>query len=299
MTAGCPTARSSFRPYSVFVHADIFARFLRDRIGKENVLFVSGTDCYGSPIVANYMQLVRDGQFSGTIEEFVTKNHQKQKEVLDAYQIAIDLFAASGLGRAAEIHRQVSDELIRKLYENGHLIKMTTSQFYDSEHEVFLNGRQVVGRCPIEGCTSDKGYADECALGHQYQPIELVNPRSILSGNKPEMRDVVNWYVDLEKFHPLLKEWVASVKEQPNSREFAVKSIEEFLEPPVIYIKREFIEQVKPLKIASAPHPTDEKKSSETMTFQNLEERKARILFRTGSFPHRQNPCALPAYRKC
>ena len=35
----------------VFVHADIFARFLRDRIGKENVLFVSGTDCYGSSIV--------------------------------------------------------------------------------------------------------------------------------------------------------------------------------------------------------------------------------------------------------
>ena len=34
----------------VFVFADVFARFLRDRIGKENVIFVSGTDCYGSPI---------------------------------------------------------------------------------------------------------------------------------------------------------------------------------------------------------------------------------------------------------
>jgi methionyl-tRNA synthetase len=276
----------------VFVHADMFARFLRDRIGKENVMFISGTDCYGSPIVANYMQLVRDGEFSGTIEEFVTKNHQKHKEVLDAYQIAIDLFAASGLGRAAEIHRLVSEEVIQKLYENGHLIKMTTSQFYDSEHEVFLNGRQVVGQCPIEGCASDKGYADECALGHQYQPIELINPRSILSGKKPEMRDVVNWYVDLEKFYPLLKQWVESLKEQPNSRPFMIKSIEEFLEPPVIYIKREFIEQVKSFEDLLPPHTLtdDEKKSSETMTFQNLEEReKACVIlsergvrFRTG-----------------
>ena len=38
----------------MFVHADVFARFLRDRIGKDNVVFVSGTDCYGSPIAEGY-----------------------------------------------------------------------------------------------------------------------------------------------------------------------------------------------------------------------------------------------------
>ncbi len=276
----------------VFVHADMFARFLRDRIGKDNVLFISGTDCYGSPIVENYMQLVRKGEFSGTIEEFVEKNHNRQKEVLDAYQIDIDLFAASGIGRSAEIHHQVSDELIRRLYDNGHLIKMTTSQFYDSEHQVFLNGRQVVGQCPIEGCTSDKGYADECALGHQYQPAELINPRSTLSGQKPEMRDVVNWYVDLEKFYPLLKQWVEDVKAQPNSREFAVKSIEEFLAPPVIYLKREYLEEVKALEHLLPPHSLtdDEKKSSVPMSFRSLEEREKAcdilsgrgVRFRTG-----------------
>ena len=47
----------------VFVHADTYARFLRDRIGKDNVIFVSGTDCYGSPIAEGYRKLVEAGEF--------------------------------------------------------------------------------------------------------------------------------------------------------------------------------------------------------------------------------------------
>ena len=62
--------------------------------------------------------------------------------------------------------------------------KMTTSQFYDTELGVFLNGRQVVGQCPIAGCSSERGYADECALGHQYMPVDLINPKSTLIRKK-------------------------------------------------------------------------------------------------------------------
>jgi len=276
----------------VFVHADMFARFLRDRIGKENVIFISGTDCYGSPIVAHYMRLVENGEFKGTMEEFVSSNHEKQKEILKAYEISTDLFAASGLGRSKEIHREVSDEFIETLYKNGHLVKMTTSQFYDSEHDVFLNGRQVVGICPIMGCKSDKAYADECALGHQYQPSELINPISVLSGKKPEMRDVTNWYFRLDEFHLLLQEWVERLKEQTNSRIFAIKSIEEFLEPPVIYVKREYIEDLKALSSILPKYELmdDESKSSVTMIFSNLTDREKAsevlssksIRFRTG-----------------
>ena len=57
----------------MFVHADAAARFLRDRIGKENVIFVSGTDCYGSPIAESYRKLKEDG-FDGTIEDFVKES---------------------------------------------------------------------------------------------------------------------------------------------------------------------------------------------------------------------------------
>src|SRR5690554_6090328 len=95
----------------VFVHADVFARFLRDRIGEDNVIFISGTDCYGSPISENYRQLVEKGEFNGTIEEFVEYNHKLQKEALDKYNISLNLYAASGLYEAKEIHEQVSEEI--------------------------------------------------------------------------------------------------------------------------------------------------------------------------------------------
>ncbi|MHB1393998.1 MAG: class I tRNA ligase family protein [Clostridia bacterium] len=260
----------------VFIHADTFARFLRDRIGKENVIFVSGTDCYGSPIFEHYRNLVSSGVFEGTINEFVQLNHKKQKEVLDSYHVAIDLFAASSFGPAAEIHRKVSSDFIRGLYSNGHLVKMTTSQFYDTELEVFLNGRQVAGQCPIAGCTSERSYADECSLGHQYMPVELINPKSTLTGKKPEMRDVTNWYLKLDGFHGLLTQWVEKLKEHPASRHFVQKSIQEFLEPPVIYLKRDQLGLVNAIK-DSLPEYTlcdDENKPSVLLVFDSLIKRE-------------------------
>ena len=276
----------------VFIHADVFARFLRDRIGQENVIFVSGTDCYGSPILEDYRQLVSKGSFAGTIDQFVQANHQSQKDNLELYDIAVNLFAASSIGRAAEIHQQVSYDFIERLYHNGHLTKMTKSQFYDPEHKVFLNGRQVMGECPIDGCPSEKAYADECSLGHQYMERDLINPKSTLSGKKPEMREVTNWYFKLDGFHQLLSKWVEDLKENSNSRHFMIKSIEEFLEPPVIYVKNEYLNLLKTIK-DNLPEYTlqeEEKKSSFRLIFESLSDREEAcsvlaeksIQFRTG-----------------
>lgn len=276
----------------VFVHADTFARFLRDRIGKENVLFVSGTDCYGSPIQESYRQLAASGAFAGSIEDFVRKNHEKQRETLERYGISLDLFAASGIGRPAEIHRDVSEYIITALYRNGYLKKLTTSQFYDAEAGVFLNGRQVVGQCPIAGCQSEKGYADECSLGHQYMPSDLIRPVSTLSGKTPEMRGVTNWYFDLERFRSLLGRWLDEFETHPAARTFAVKNMREFLEPPVIYVKREHMDLVDAAR-ASLPgfEVRDEGgKPSVTLVFGSLAERELAcgalsergVRFRTG-----------------
>ena len=166
----------------VFVFADVYARFLRDRIGKENVIFVSGTDCYGSPIAEGYRKACAEQGFTGTIRDYVQRNHDAQKKTLDDYDISLDLFGASALGDTAEWHNKVSDAFIRKLYEMGHLKKISTAQFYDEKAGMFLNGRQVIGKCPVQGCQSEKGYADECDLGHQYNPINLIDPKSTLTG---------------------------------------------------------------------------------------------------------------------
>ena len=65
----------------VFVPADFFARFLRDRLGRENVIFTSGTDCYGSPIMESYRKL----------REYVESNHSRQAATLNNYGISCDL----------------------------------------------------------------------------------------------------------------------------------------------------------------------------------------------------------------
>lgn len=276
----------------VFVFADVYARFLRDRIGSENVIFVSGTDCYGSPIAESYRKLIEEQGGSGTIEDFVRSNHEAQKKTLEDYGISLNLFGASGLGRTAEVHNKVSDWFIRKLYENGHLQKITSAQFYDEKAGTYLNGRQVVGKCPVQGCQSEKGYADECDLGHQYMPKDLIDPKSTLTGETPVMRDAANWYFKLTDHYDILREYAADLRQRENVRQVVHKTISEFLEPPVIYIMNDFREKYEELKGSLAKHELVEepKKTSFTIVFDDLTDREkscevlsaAGVRFRTG-----------------
>lgn len=291
VTGGMPYGNKSLHFGHIggmFVHADAFARFLRNRIGAENVLFVSGTDCYGSPITEDYRKKTANGDFSGTIEDFVKHNHETQKSVLDAYYISLDLFAASALGRPAEIHREMSEWFLRTLHENGYLKKLSSAQFFDPERGVFLNGRQVIGRCPVAGCQSEKGYADECDLGHQYLPSELIEPKSALTGATPELRDAANLYIRMDEMRPLLREWIDEFKTRERTRPFSASSIEEFLEPPVIYLKRELMDELP--EGLPENELRDDGKSSAALVYQTLEDREnacailsaAGVRFRTG-----------------
>ncbi len=260
----------------MFVHADVYARFLRDRIGKDNVIFVSGTDCYGSPIAEGYRKKCEAG-FTGTIEDYVMANHQQQKNTLDDYEISLDIFGASGLGDTKEIHQEETNEFITTLYKNGWLEKMVTKQFYDPKAKCFLNGRQVVGKCPIKGCQSEKGYADECELGHQYMPEDLINPKSTLSGESPEMRDVVNWYFKLTECNDLLEKYVDDIATKPNVRRIVWETMKESLAKPIIYIRKEGIETYKEIKDELPEHicsSLENVKDSFTVEFKTLKDRE-------------------------
>lgn len=261
----------------MFVFADTFARFLRDRIGKENVIFVGGTDCYGSPIAEGWRKKVEAGEFDGSLEDFVMSNHLKQKKTLDDYGISPNLFAASGLGRSKEVHAEVSKRFISSLYEKGQLEKNTTMQFFDDKAGVFLNGRQVVGKCPVEGCQSEKGYADECDLGHQYMPENLIDPISTLTGEKPSMKPVSNWYFKLPEYEGLMKDWVEVLKKSKDIRPVVWKTIDEFLKQPEIYIKREFEDKYFQLKDSLPAHEylEEKKKPSFTIRFEKLDDSNA------------------------
>ena len=281
ITAGMPYGNKDLHFGHIggyFCQADVFARFLRDRIGRDNVIFISGTDCYGSPIVEYFRQIKENNDFDGDIQDFVKFNHERQKKALIAYNIDLNLYAASSFSRSAEIHNEISADIFNTLFNNNHLIKMSTHQFYDPEAKAFLNGRQVVGQCPIFGCSSEKGYADECALGHQYTAKDLQNPKSTLSGKTPEMREVTNWYIKLPEFRDKLADWVNRISREPGCRQFVIKSMNEFFEPPVIFVKKDQVDSIAEFKNIYPDFPDysfkESKSKSIGLVFHNLEQRE-------------------------
>ena len=258
----------------MFLYADFMARFLRDRIGKDNVIFVSGTDCYGSPSMETYRKLQEQG-YKGSMQDMVMEYHLRHKEDLKKFDISLDFFGASAVGEAVDNHREISEMIFNKLYDNGYLKKMSTLQFYDEEKEVFLNGRQVIGKCPYENCNSEKGYADECDLGHQYQPKELINPVSTLSGKTPVLKEIGNWYFDMPRCLDLMNEWVDRL-EKTEARPFFLKEIREFFKKPEIYIKKDQLSAYEDIAGLLPTHDIREEKSkaSFVLVFNKLEDRE-------------------------
>lgn len=276
----------------VFVPADFFARFLRDRIGKENVVFVSGTDCFGSPIMEGHRKL-KDSGYEGSIHDYVTKNHEDQKHALDAYGISLDLYLGSGLEPAASVHQEITDFILQRLYQNGYLTKRSTRQFFDEKVQQFLNGRQVIGRCPVRGCKSEKAYADECDLGHQFDPEELIAPVSQLSGTQPILKPVDNWYFDLPAFKGYLTELVDAWDHDCHVRSVVCNTVRESLASPVIYIQNKFKDAFDEISDALPPYTlvgARENQQSFSIEFANWQDRDtartqleaAKIRFRTG-----------------
>ena len=282
----------------VFVPADFFARFLRDRIGRENVIFVSGTDCYGSPIMEGYRKKVEEEGYEGTITDYVRSNHDAQKAALDSYEISLDLFEGSGLEPARTHHHRLTAEVLERLHERGYLVKRSTRQFYDVKAGTFLNGRQVKGRCPVRGCKSEKAYADECDLGHQFDPEELIAPVSQLTGTTPELRPVDNWYFDLPTFRPeleaLMDEWDADSQ----VRAIVTKTVRESLVDPVIYIQNKFREGFDACEDKLPAHTVTEPEGNQqsfSVTFADWEARdEAREVLEGAGVRFRTGKCLLP-----
>lgn len=300
VTAGMPYGNKALHfghIAGVFVPADFYARFLRDRIGEQNVVFVSGTDCYGSPIMEGYRKIVEDG-FAGSIEDYVRANHDEQVRALEAYGISLDLFAGSGLAPAKDIHAEVTADILRRLHEKGHLNKMSTMQFYDTEAEQFLNGRQVQGFCPVRGCKSEKAYADECDMGHQFSPEELIKPVSQLTGTTPELRPVDNFYFDLPAFGETLDNLMDEWDDDPQVRDVVTKTVRESLVPPRIFIQMSFRETFDAVRDTLPAHTLIEpegNQSSFSLEFASWQERdEARSALEAAGIRFRTGKCLLP-----
>ncbi|MCQ2264570.1 MAG: methionine--tRNA ligase [Bacteroidales bacterium] len=179
----------------VYVPADIYARYLRSN-GQE-VLFIGGSDEHGVPIT------LKAKKENTTPQAIVDRYHNIIKKSFEELGISFDIYSRTS---GAEHHKTAS-EYFTKLYNEGKLIEQTSRQYYDEEAQQFLADRYITGTCPH--CGNEKAYGDQCeACGTSLNATDLIDPKSVLSGKAPVMKETKHWYLPLNDYEPWLKEWI-------------------------------------------------------------------------------------------
>jgi methionyl-tRNA synthetase len=179
----------------VYVPADIYARYLR--LKGEEVLFIGGSDEHGVPIT------IKARQEGKTPQEIVDKFHQIIKDSFLEFGITFDIYSRT----SAPIHHETASAFFKKMYEQGNFIEKTSQQLFDEETGQFLADRYVTGTCPH--CNNDRAYGDQCEkCGTSLNATDLINPRSVLSGNPPVMKETKHWYLPLDQYEGWLREWI-------------------------------------------------------------------------------------------
>ncbi len=180
-----------------YLPADIFARYQRSR--GHNVLMVSGSDVHGTPIT------VRAEAEGVSPQEIVDRYHSEFVSQWDALGFDWDLFTTTG----TENHHAVTQDIFLRLHERGFIDKRTSEQFYDADAQRFLPDRYVEGTCPH--CGYDGARGDQCDnCGRTLDPTDLIDPRSSLTGTRPEPRSTDHFYLRLSDFSEELKTWLSN-----------------------------------------------------------------------------------------
>lgn len=179
----------------VYIPADIYVRYLRSR-GRD-VKFICGSDEHGVPIT------IRARMEGVSPQEVVDKYHQLIKQSFEDFDISFDIYSRT----SSDTHREVASGFFRKLYEEGVFEEKMSQQYYDVKAQQFLADRYIVGTCP--NCGNENAYGDQCEnCGTSLNATDLINPKSMLSGEKPVMRDTRHWYLPLDRYEGWLREWI-------------------------------------------------------------------------------------------
>ena len=179
----------------VYIPADIYARYLRLR-GRD-VKFICGSDEHGVPIT------IKARQLGITPQDVVDKYHLIIKDSFERFGISFDIYSRT----SSKTHHKTAANFFRKLYDDGKFIEQKSEQYYDEEAKQFLADRYIVGTCPK--CGNENAYGDQCEkCGCTLSPTELINPRSMISGNKPVMRETSHWYLPLDQYEAWLRDWI-------------------------------------------------------------------------------------------
>ncbi|MCI5059169.1 MAG: class I tRNA ligase family protein, partial [Flavobacteriales bacterium] len=180
-----------------YLPADIYVRYLR--LKGEDVVFVCGSDEHGAAIT---IRAKKDGV---SPQEIVDKYHNINKEVFEQFGIGFDIYHRT----SETIHHETAQEFFKTLFEEGRFKEEVSNQFYDEKNNQFLADRYITGTCPK--CNHPAAYGDQCEnCGSSLSPLELIDPKSTLSGETPVLKETKHWYLPMNEYEPWLKDWIVT-----------------------------------------------------------------------------------------
>lgn len=205
--------------FTHLLSADVYARYLR--LKGEEVIAVTGSDEHGTPIE---VEAIKKGISPRQLTDVI---HKQICDLLEAYNVRLDNYTRT----ESPVHIRFTQELYRKLYQNGYVYTQNVSLPYCEKDRRFLPDRFVEGTCPY--CGYEQARGDQCdSCGRVLDPLELKSSRCVFCGTTPIIKTSTHWFFDLPKFRDKLQTFVQSNRQLPeNARNFSLRWLEEGLKP--------------------------------------------------------------------
>lgn len=194
---------------------DLLARYYRQQ--GQQVLYVSGSDCNGTPIS------IRAAAENTTVEAIANRFHEEFTTCFKQLGFTYDLYTRTD---APHHHKSVQD-IFLTLLENDHLFKKKIEQAYCEFDARFLPDRFVEGICPVCGAKARGDQCDNCST--ILDATELIDATCKLCGNPPIFKETEHFYMRFSSFQKDLEQLVSKARADQNWRENAIHLTERYL----------------------------------------------------------------------
>ena len=179
-----------------YIQADIWVRARRMR--GDTVHYVCADDTHGTPI------MLAAEKAGTTPEAFIAAIQAGHERDFAAFGVAFDHYDSTN----SAANRALTEQFYACLDAGGHIARRSVAQFFDPAKGMFLPDRYIKGTCP--NCKSADQYGDNCEVcGATYGPTELIDPKSVVSGATPELRDSEHYFFEVGRFEAFLRDWLA------------------------------------------------------------------------------------------
>ena len=199
VTSALPYANGSIHLGHLLEHiqTNIWTRFQKMR--GHTCYSVCADDAHGTPVMLKAQEL------GITPEEMVDRTRAEHHQDLLDFDIDYDNYYVTH----SPENKLLSETIYNRLHAAGYISTKIINQLYDPEKGMFLPDRFIKGDCPKCGAEDQNG--DSCDVcSATYATTEVLNPRSVVSGATPILKDSEHYFFDLPKFSDMLQTWIKS-----------------------------------------------------------------------------------------